>query len=362
MKHHALLLLSLSLFLASASCGGDTNKGEGDPVECPPNQVRHPQLGTCVSIFDKTDATPDADTDTSEDLTPDVEPDVELDVEPDVPDTDCLPLYVDEDRDGWGTGQPLDRCAREDQAPAGFSTRGGDCDDSEPRRSPGLEEVCDQIDNDCDADINEDTMCAFYAHTDTDLYLVDPINKTAQNVTSIEPFLDMDTDNAGNLYGLTSSALFTFDELSSTWFQVGTHNISSTANGFAVLNDSAFVTAGTDLYSIDLATAASVRVGSLGRYSSSGDCVVAKGDVLLMSASGINDDVLIRIDGATAQTTRLGAMGFDKVYGLTSAWGTLYGLTGDGELIEVDPGTGRGRLIHRFNGLTWYGAASSPQR
>lgn len=345
------------LLIVCAACGEDAQENSGpgpEPQQCPPNQVRHPQLGTCVSIFEQGDM--------GTDLAGDESADSPEDERTDIPQTGCLPLYEDADNDGWGGGEPLERCAQRGQEPSGFSTRGGDCDDTDPRRAPQLDEVCDKIDNNCNDEINEGSMCAFYAHTDTDLYLVDPINKTAQQVTSIEPFLDMDTDNDGNLYGLTSTALFSFDALSSTWFQIGTHNISANANGFAVLNESAFVTAGNNLYSINLATAASVRVGSLEQYISSGDCVVGKGDILLMSASGTSDDVLIQIDGLNAQTTRLGSIGFDKVYGLTSAWGTLYGLTGDGELIEVNPGTGQGQLVHRFDGLTWFGAASSPQR
>lgn len=348
------------LLLACAACGEDAqnNSGPGPGLEpCPPNQTRHPVLGTCVSIFDKLDM---GGADMGADQVG--QPDTPVDQQPDVPQTGCLPLYRDADNDGWGAGPQLDRCAQAGQAPAGFATRAGDCDDMDSARAPELEELCDKVDNNCNDEINEGSMCAFYAHTDTDLYLVDPFNKTSQRITSIEPFLDMDTDNNGNLYGLTSSALFSFDALSSTWFQVGTHNISANANGFAILNNSAFVTASNTLYSINLTTAASVLVGSLGQYNSSGDCVVAKGDILLMSASGPADDTLIRIDGSNAQTTRLGSIGFDKVYGLTSAWGTLYGLTGDGELIEVNPGTGRGQLVHRFNGLEWFGAASSPQR
>jgi formylglycine-generating enzyme required for sulfatase activity len=53
-----------------------------------------------------------------------------------------------EDRDGDGLG---DACAeRPDMDGDGVSTAQGDCDDSNPDRSPNLDERCDGIDNDCD--------------------------------------------------------------------------------------------------------------------------------------------------------------------------------------------------------------------
>ena len=56
------------------------------------------------------------------------------------------------------------------------------------------------------------------------------------------------------------------------------------------------------------------------------------------------------------------AIGFDEVFGLTAAWGTLYGLTTAGELIRIDERTGQGTGIMTFDGVTWWGAASTPGR
>lgn len=67
-------------------------------------------------------------------------------------DNDC-DSEVDEGYDGDGDG---------------WSSCGGDCDDAQADVSPDGEEGCDGIDNDCDGEIDEDTGDVFYADEDGD--------------------------------------------------------------------------------------------------------------------------------------------------------------------------------------------------
>ena len=53
---------------------------------------------------------------------------------------------TDEDTDEWDPDIDQD----------GFSAGEGDCDDQDPRRHPGADEVCDRVDNDCDALVDEE--------------------------------------------------------------------------------------------------------------------------------------------------------------------------------------------------------------
>lgn len=60
--------------------------------------------------------------------------------------------YPDADEDGHGDeNYPVDGCLQ----PPGHIPQGGDCDDSNPDVHPGVEEVCDMADNDCDGLLDE---------------------------------------------------------------------------------------------------------------------------------------------------------------------------------------------------------------
>ena len=97
--------------------------------------------------------------------------DNDCDGTPDGPNSiDATQWYVDGDSDTWGdpaTGAPA--CS----APAGTVVNGTDCDDANPAINPAATEVCNHLDDDCDADVDEadaSDATIWYADTDGDGY------------------------------------------------------------------------------------------------------------------------------------------------------------------------------------------------
>ena len=68
-------------------------------------------------------------------------------------DADDAPAwYGDGDGDGYGIGSDMERAC---DAPTGYVTDAGDCDDADAMVSPGGVEVCDGVDNDCNEGTDE---------------------------------------------------------------------------------------------------------------------------------------------------------------------------------------------------------------
>ena len=61
-------------------------------------------------------------------------------------------IQHDMDGDAMATRTPRWRC----MLPVGYIEVAGDCDDGNAEINPGAEEICDGIDNDCDASTTDD--------------------------------------------------------------------------------------------------------------------------------------------------------------------------------------------------------------
>jgi alpha-tubulin suppressor-like RCC1 family protein len=87
-----------------------------------------------------------------------------------------ITYYRDADADTYGvTASKVLACSK----PAGYATRGGDCNDASSAIKPGATEVCDGKDNDCDGTTDEGLKKTYYRDVDADTYGVSSVTTTA---------------------------------------------------------------------------------------------------------------------------------------------------------------------------------------
>lgn len=81
------------------------------------------------------------------------------------------PGYLDLDNDGWGSSSPT-FCDGVNGWVTPYVSNNDDCDDSNPDVHPGATEICNDIDDDCDQQIDEEAADAqtWYLDADADSY------------------------------------------------------------------------------------------------------------------------------------------------------------------------------------------------
>ncbi len=80
---------------------------------------------------------------------------------------DAATWYADTDSDSYGDpAMSVLGCS----APSGYVSDDTDCNDTDANTYPGATEVCDEVDNDCDTDVDEGLDVTWYADTDADGY------------------------------------------------------------------------------------------------------------------------------------------------------------------------------------------------
>ncbi|MCB9780582.1 MAG: hypothetical protein H6742_18590 [Alphaproteobacteria bacterium] len=75
--------------------------------------------------------------------------------------------YADSDGDGYGDA---DAATESCEAPDGHVADATDCDDAVATTFPGADETCNDVDDDCDTEVDEGVLSTWYADTDDDGY------------------------------------------------------------------------------------------------------------------------------------------------------------------------------------------------
>jgi len=151
-RRPSVLLLSCTLLLAACSRDADGDGYEVD-VDCDDANARvHPDAVEVCNGFD----------DNCDDAVDDADPSVDV--------STGRRFFADVDQDGFGDPNvSVEACAQ----PQGYVDRVADCDDTTVEAHPDAVEVCDGIDNDCDALVDDaddslDTSSATMLWVDAD--------------------------------------------------------------------------------------------------------------------------------------------------------------------------------------------------
>ena len=145
-----LLILSI-IFGGAGTCGNNSTDSDGDGY---------------TSIDDCDDANPDIHPDAEERCN-----DVDDDCDGAVDEGLTVSFYLDLDGDGFGVDPLLEDCAFPDSS----ATVNGDCDDANPEIYPDAEERCNDLDDDCDGDVDEGLAVTFYLDMDGDGFGTDSL-------------------------------------------------------------------------------------------------------------------------------------------------------------------------------------------
>jgi hypothetical protein len=262
----------------------------------------------------------------------------------------------------------LERC----EPVVGCVSPGRVCDDGTDCTRDGCDEARDRC-----AATPDDTLCPLsfrcdgsrgclaraLVHDATNLYELDLPGGELGMIGAFPVSLnDIALAPDGTFYGASSEvgALVRVDYRTVTYEIVAP--VPGSFNALDVAPDGTlYGAADNSVYVFDVATGSAREVARLPRgATSSGDLAFVEGRLYVTALISVFDaeDLFCEVDLATGRSRVIGMTGYDCVWALAPLGPSLYGLTCNGHLLQMDLATGRGTELSRRPGQAYWGAAS----
>jgi len=211
------------------------------------------------------------------------------------------------------------------------------------------------------------TGALIYAHTETELYTLDPTTLALAKIGKFgwpasvgsDSMTDLAVSRSGVMLGISFSRVYAVNPLTAACTALASLPESFNALSFTpVAEGGELLLAGAAagvLYVLDPLTGAAAPVGSYGGgLGSSGDIVSVKGFGTVATVTmSQGSDLLATIDPKTGAATVIGTIGYPGVYGLGYWKDTLYGFASSGMVFAIDVKTGAGTLLHATSASFW---------
>lgn len=213
-----------------------------------------------------------------------------------------------------------------------------------------------------------------YIHTGTTLYSYDPdahrtvrVGDFRASGQELDPMVDIAIDEFGRMLGGTGTSrdpkrVYRVDPATAECILL--YEVPDNLNGMAFDGNGRLVAAGDTLRVLDPDSGQTVftfnEAGE--RFTTSGDVVGLPDGKLYWTVRGERfeaPDRLVRLDPVSGEATLLGSLSKDNLFGLGYASGELYGFTSAGEVLVIDPATGRVIDDRTLSGR-WFGATANP--